>query len=153
MAVSYAYITKINTMIVRRLKFLVLLVSNVDLRDVDAKLYLWSSSLEDGRAQQNEGESTKGSIRDRLKSFHKNDDGDDAAAAEEALSPAEYVDSVLLYLQTSIKEMTDYLYSSDESTSSSAYARFRRSQFKDMISEPKDGWEGLISAFTALRTG
>jgi len=112
-------------------------------------------------------------IRDRLKLFHKHDD-DSAAAATAAqtgqlydyssLSPTKYLNIMFHYLQNNIQIMSEYLYSSNNpssssqqqqsnSASASAYTLFRHAQYKAMIAEPKDTWEGLLSAFSALRTG
>lgn len=131
----------------------------------------------DGKpAGRTNGENT---IRQRLKLFHKqgdDDEGDEAsveARAEQhqfSLSPAVYLDIMFNY----IREMSDYLYtsstsnddydarsnssssSSSSATSSAAYELYRLARHNKeymMLSEPKDAWEGVLSAFAALRTG
>mmetsp|Transcript_35581 Transcript_35581/g.74998 ORF Transcript_35581/g.74998 Transcript_35581/m.74998 type:complete len:680 (-) Transcript_35581:71-2110(-) len=131
----------------------------------NAKLILWPSFKDEvdvtPENKPSHHGSDRGTIRERLKLFHKhgvNDSvgGQPAGQHGYSLSPAKYLDFMLLYLKNSIEQMTEYLYSFDQSSqpaSSSAYALFRHSQYVSLKSEPKDAWEGIVSAFAALRTG
>ena len=53
------------------------------------------------------------------------------------------------YLQNQISTLSSHFYPS----SWSAYSLFRQSQYQGMMAEPKDAWEGLLSAFSAIKTG
>ena len=60
-------------------------------------------------------------------------------------------DLMLQYIQNRIYGTVS---SSDGNVSTSAFTLFQQTQqYKDMIAEPRDAWEGLLSAFMALRHG
>ncbi|KAL7486389.1 hypothetical protein ACHAW6_011979 [Cyclotella cf. meneghiniana] len=102
------------------------------------------------------------SIHDRLRLFRHDDDDENLITKEltfsYALSPAKYLALMLRYLQNQLSGLSSYLYldnqaSSSSSSSSWAYSLFRHAHYKNMVAEPKDAWEGLLSAFSALKTG
>ncbi|KAL7509267.1 hypothetical protein ACHAXN_006284 [Cyclotella atomus] len=94
-------------------------------------------------------------IHDRLLLFHHQDDNASPSKPSTSyMSPANYLALMLRYLQNQVSSLSSYLYSNDSaSTSYSAYSLFRQTQYQNMLAEPKDAWEGLLSAFSALKTG
>ena len=134
----------------------------------DAKLMLWpeqdeeeylSSQMHEKKRRPSKTKThdfdSSTTIRDRLHLFH-----DDSILSESkrhslsALSPARYLSLMLQYLQNQISGLSTYLYSSDDTSSQwSAYSLLRHNKYQAMVAEPKDAWEGLLGAFTALKTG
>ena len=129
---------------------------------VDAKLHLWvknkknHNTTEEDNLSLLQGRGGK-SIRDRLKLFHNHDDDDENTRAtthysasqyydQIISSPTEYLSFMLQYISSNIQAMSDYLYSSDVSSNS-------RSRLKDILSEPKDAFEGLLAFAAAIKSG
>ncbi|KAL3796405.1 hypothetical protein HJC23_004202 [Cyclotella cryptica] len=145
----------------------------------EAKLMLWpeqdeeeflSSRIHEARRtvpnnnnKKTDAESSSSSIHDRLRLFrHDDEDGNlitKTSPFSYALSPAKYLTLMLRYLQNQLSGLSSYLYLNDEASSSSpsssswAYSLFRQAHYQNMIAEPKDAWEGLLSAFSAMKTG
>ena len=142
----------------------------------DAKLMLWPEQDEEQflssrihetrRTTHNNNKKTdafsSSSIHDRLRLFRHDDDDQNLITEESTfsypLSPAKYLTLMLRYLQNQLSGLSSYLYlnkqaSTSSSSSSWAYSSFRHAYYQNMVAEPKDAWEGLLSAFAALRTG
>ena len=136
------------------------------LRSTDAKLLLWpeqdeeeylSGQLHEKRQQKRQRipkeqqDFETPSVRDRLRLFHHHDDSlsSKQSSYTSNLSPTRYLTLMLHYLQNQISTLSSHLYPS----SWSAYSLFRQSQYQAMMAEPKDAWEGLLSAFSAIKTG
>ena len=139
-------------MMIRRILLLFFIFSGA----VRAKLMLWPSAEDINNDTKISDKKQQHIIHDRLNLYHGG--SSDAAqyyATPNSISPTKYLSLMFQYLSRNISVMSEYLYSADpnKSQSSSAYTLFRHAKNKDMISEPKDVWEGIVSAFSAAKTG
>ena len=134
----------------------------MNIRAANAKLLLWpeqdeeeflSSHLHESKRKK-EFDGSTSAMHDRLRHFHHVDDTLSESKTSTYISPVKYISLMLRYFQNQVSTLSSYLYSTEnKSTAQSAYSLFRQTQYQNMISEPKDAWEGLLSAFTALKTG
>ncbi|KAL7548475.1 hypothetical protein ACHAWF_011755 [Thalassiosira exigua] len=126
-------------------------LSQLSFVGVNARLQLWlssnksdeNSSKSDSKDVGDKEERSGSSIRERLRLYQKHDDG--ATRRYDPISPSEYLDVVLRYLRSGLDEMIEHIHTTS--------GRSGRARHRDMLSEPKDAWEGFLSAFAALRTG